>query len=353
MKFLVTGGAGFIGSAMIRYLINNTENSVLNLDKLTYAGNLDSLISISSNNNYKFIQGDISNKKTTTDILSSFQPDIIMNLAAESHVDRSIDSSEDFISTNILGTFNLLNASLDYWNNLKGEKKNTFRYHQISTDEVYGSLGKDGQFTELSPYNPNSPYSASKASADHLVKAWHKTYDLPILLTNCSNNYGPYQFPEKLIPLMIHNAIKKKELPIYGNGKNIRDWIHVDDHVEALYKVILNGEIGNTYNIGGNCEKSNLQVVNLICEYFDKMNPLNVSKLNSYKDLIIFVKDRPGHDMRYSVSNSKITKDLGWSPKIKFTNGLKMTIDWYMDNTKWYKNILDKSYKKRLGLSRK
>ena len=349
MKFLITGGAGFIGSEMIRHLIGFTDHSILNIDKLTYAGNLDSLKSIFKNDRYDFINCDISNKDAISNIFETFEPDVVMNFAAESHVDRSIDNSGIFISTNINGTYNLLETSLSYWLTLKGSKKYNFRFHQISTDEVYGSLGSDGLFKEDSPYKPNSPYSASKASADHLVRAWYKTYSLPILLTNCSNNYGPYQFPEKLIPLIILNAIEKKELPIYGSGENIRDWIFVNDHVKALYEVVRRGKIGETYNIGGNNEKTNLDVVTLICEQLDIIKPLdNVS--SSYKDKIVFVKDRPGHDLRYSIDNTKITTQLGWSPKVNFNDGIKTTIEWYLKNPEWCNNILNNNHIQRQGI---
>ena len=307
MNILVTGGAGFIGSNFINSQINKHSNKILNYDNLTYAANLSNLDDCQNNSLYTFIKGDICDKKKMSECLSNFQPNYIVNFAAESHVDRSIDGPSAFINTNILGTFNLLETTLNYWKNLSNENKNKFRFLHISTDEVYGSLGKTDSFKETTAYNPSSPYSASKASSDHLVKAWNHTYNLPTLITNCSNNYGPYQFPEKLIPLMIINCIKKNKLPIYGNGKNIRDWLHVDDHCSAIYEVLKNGKIGETYNIGGNEEKTNLEIVTNICNILDNKKPLNNS---TYKDLITFVKDRSGHDFRYAIDASKIKNQL-------------------------------------------
>lgn len=346
MKIIITGGAGFIGSALIRYLIKNTKDIILNLDKLTYAANLNSLKEIEKDPRYLFKQVDICDQESVQSIFEEFQPDGVMHLAAESHVDRSIDSSEIFIKTNILGTFTLLECARKYWNQ---SKKETFRFHHISTDEVFGSLGSEGLFTEKTPYAPNSPYSSSKASSDHLVRAWHHTYGLPTLITNCSNNYGPYHFPEKLIPLMILNAIESKELPIYGNGENIRDWLFVEDHAEALNLVFKKGVVGETYNIGGNCEKTNMEVVHTICDVLAALRPLPEGQ--SYKNLITFVQDRPGHDKRYAIDASKIRKELGWYPKETFETGIKKTVQWYLDNESWYKEIQNKQpIQERLGL---
>ena len=349
MRFLITGGAGFIGSAVIRNIISNTDDRVLNLDKLTYAGNLESLIDIKSNSRYEFVHGDICDKPLLDDIFVRFRPNVVMHLAAESHVDRSIDGPSDFIQTNILGTYNMLESSRSYWSS--SDDKNNFVFHHISTDEVYGSLGDSGLFTESSPYDPSSPYSASKASSDHLVRAWNRTYGLPILITNCSNNYGPYQFPEKLIPLTILNALDGKTIPIYGDGKQVRDWLHVNDHAQALYQVVTNGDIGETYNIGGNNEKTNLEVVLKICEILDKLVPERPNNISRYSDLIEFVDDRPGHDQRYAIDASKIEFSLGFSPVETFESGLLDTINWYLDNSDWSLNVLDGSYRReRLGL---
>lgn len=346
MKIIVTGGAGFIGSALVRYLIKQTENHVLNLDKLTYAANLSSLQEVESNPRYAFKQVDICDKEQIRLILEEFQPDAIMHLAAESHVDRSIDSAEEFIKTNIIGTFNLLENATNYW---RKKKKDSFKFHHISTDEVFGSLEKEGLFTEKTPYSPNSPYSASKASSDHLVRAWYHTYGLPTLITNCSNNYGPYHFPEKLIPLMIINAVEGKELPVYGKGENIRDWLYVEDHVRALYTVLTKGRIGETYNIGGNCEKQNLDVVHTICDTLDVLCPR--ADRESYRKQIKFVQDRPGHDLRYAIDASKIKNELGWQPTETFETGIQKTIQWYLDNSNWYKEIQKKNdTSQRLGL---
>jgi dTDP-glucose 4,6-dehydratase len=349
MKILITGGAGFIGSAVIRNIINNTADTVLNLDKLTYAGNLESLSDIEGNSRYEFVQGDICDRTILDEIFSRFKPNVVMHLAAESHVDRSIDGPSDFIQTNIFGTFSILESSRSYWSSL--DDKSDFRFHHISTDEVYGSLGDLGFFTELSSYDPSSPYSASKASSDHLVRAWNRTYGLPVLITNCSNNYGPYQFPEKLIPLAILNALEGKPIPIYGNGQQVRDWLHVNDHAQALYEVVTKGRVGETYNIGGNNEKTNLNVVLKICEILDKLVPERPNNINKYSDLIDFVDDRPGHDQRYAIDASKIQSTLGFSPAETFESGLTDTINWYLNNSGWSLNVLDGSYRReRLGL---
>ncbi len=336
-KFLVTGGAGFIGSAFVRFLINSTKHEVLNLDKLTYAGNLHSLESISSNERYSFVKGDIFDEVLLAQLINDYQPKYIVHLAAESHVDRSIESAKEFINTNIIGTYNLLDVATKYWNELERGEKSSFRFHHISTDEVFGTLGKSGFFTEETPYDPSSPYSSSKAASDHLVRAWNRTYQLPVLLTNCSNNYGPFQFPEKLIPLMILNALQEKSLPVYGSGKNIRDWLYVEDHVDALYKVILNGKVGESYNIGGNNEKTNLEVVHEICSILDRLKPRRSNSL--YRDLVTFVDDRPGHDFRYAIDASKITDELNWIPSETFSSGLEKTIKWYIKNENWLNKL--------------
>ena len=346
MKILVTGGAGFIGSNFILNHINNHE--ILNYDKLTYAGNLDNLIAISNDANYSFIQGDIKDNNKITEILNTFQPEAIINFAAESHVDRSIDTPKFFIETNILGTFELLNSSLKYYQKLDKKIKEKFRFLHISTDEVYGSLDDKGKFKETTAYNPSSPYSASKASSDHLVKSWFYTFGLPVLITNCSNNYGPFQFPEKLIPLMITNCLENKKLPIYGDGQNIRDWIYVDDHCRGIYQVLENGRIGETYNIGGSQEVSNIKIVEKICEIMDKMNPLE--GMDTYKELITFVKDRPGHDFRYAIDSTKVEKELNFYPSENINTGLTKTITWYLDNLEWINNIRSNKYnQERLG----
>ena len=351
MKILITGGAGFIGSALIRYLINHTEHAVINVDKLTYAGNLDSLADIENNSRYHFEQIDICNRDGIDRLLTHYQPDAIMHLAAESHVDRSIDGPAEFIETNIIGTYTLLEAARSYWSSLPTDKKNTFRFHHISTDEVYGDLDRpEDFFTETTAYTPSSPYSASKASSDHLVRAWMRTFGLPVLITNCSNNYGPYHFPEKLIPLMILNALEGKPLPVYGNGQQIRDWLFVEDHARALYLVVTQGVIGETYNIGGHNEMANLEVVNTLCQLLEEMAPNKPSGIQNYTDLITFVKDRPGHDLRYAIDATKIQQELGWIPTESFETGLKKTVHWYLDNQTWCKRVQDGSYQRqRLG----
>jgi dTDP-glucose 4,6-dehydratase len=349
LKLIVTGGAGFIGSALIRYLINNTTTTVLNVDKLTYAGNLDSLASVSDSPRYHFAQVDICDGHALQQVFAEFQPDAVMHLAAESHVDRSIDGPAEFINTNIVGTYRLLETARNYWQSLESEAKKQFRFHQVSTDEVYGSLHQSGFFTESTPYQPNSPYSASKAASDHLVRAWHHTYKLPVVTTNCSNNYGPYQFPEKLIPLMILNALEGKPLPVYGKGENVRDWLYVDDHASALYLVLEHGKLGDTYNIGGHNEKTNLEVVHTLCSLLDELLPSSPHK--PHNQLITFVADRPGHDLRYAIDASKIQQVLGWKPEETFETGLRKTVQWYLENRDWWQRVRDGSYRgERLGL---
>lgn len=350
MRILVTGGAGFIGSAVIRHIIKNTDNHVLNVDKLTYAGNLESLIEVENSPRYSFKQIDICDADAIDGAFNEFQPELIMHLAAESHVDRSIDGPAEFINTNIIGTYTLLEAARTYWQELDDDKKTAFRFHHISTDEVYGDLeGTTDLFTEITPYAPSSPYSASKASSDHLVRAWHRTYGLPIIVTNCSNNYGPYHFPEKLIPLVILNALDGKDLPIYGKGNQIRDWLYVEDHARALYKVVTEGAIGETYNIGGHNEKQNIEVVKTICRILDELKPQ--SNGQPYESLITFVKDRPGHDLRYAIDATKIKKDLGWTPEETFDSGIRKTVKWYLKNLEWCRHVQDGSYQReRLGV---
>ncbi|MEC4727729.1 dTDP-glucose 4,6-dehydratase [Shewanella sp. D64] len=348
MKILITGGAGFIGSAVIRHIIKNTQDSVINVDKLTYAGNLESLVSIEQNDRYDFEKVDICDQVELSRVFKQYQPDAVMHLAAESHVDRSIDGPAEFIETNIVGTYTLLEAARHYWNQLDETHKSTFRFHHISTDEVYGDLeGPDDLFTEVTSYAPSSPYSASKASSDHLVRAWLRTYGLPVIVTNCSNNYGPYHFPEKLIPLVILNALEGKSLPIYGRGDQIRDWLYVKDHARALYKVVTEGKIGETYNIGGHNEKQNIEVVETLCNILNELVP----KKADYKELITFVADRPGHDIRYAIDASKIERELGWTPLETFETGLRKTVEWYLGNSDWCKRVQDGSYQReRLGV---
>ncbi|MCD6250968.1 MAG: dTDP-glucose 4,6-dehydratase [Psychrobacter sp.] len=349
MKVLITGGAGFIGSAVIRHIINSTDNEVLNIDKLTYAGNLESLKDIDQSPRYEFQQIDICNKVALEKAFDSYQPNLVMHLAAESHVDRSIDGPAEFINTNIVGTYTLLEVARAYWQKLDDVEKSEFRFHHISTDEVYGDLeGTTDLFTETTPYAPSSPYSASKASSDHLVRAWHRTYGFPILVTNCSNNYGPYHFPEKLIPLVILNALDGKALPIYGKGDQIRDWLYVEDHARALYKVVTEGEVGETYNIGGHNEKQNIEVVKAICQILDELKPQ--SNGQPYETLITFVKDRPGHDLRYAIDASKIASELNWTPTETFDSGIRKTVEWYLNNMEWCSRVQDGSYQReRLG----
>jgi dTDP-glucose 4,6-dehydratase len=349
-RIFVTGGAGFIGSALIRYLINQTDSLVMNFDKLTYAGNLESLKSVEHNEQYLFVQGDICDRVKVSQELDKFQPDCIMHLAAESHVDRSIDGPGEFIQTNIVGTYTLLEAARSYYAGLKDKQKSTFRFHHISTDEVYGDLGDTGLFTEETPYDPSSPYSASKAASDHLVRAWHRTYQLPVVLTNCSNNYGSYHFPEKLIPLIILNALDGKPLPIYGNGNQVRDWLYVDDHARALYKVLSEGKLGETYNIGGFNEKKNIEVVNTICNYLNELIADKPAGLTDFNELITYVKDRPGHDVRYAIDANKINSELNWKPEETFDSGIRKTVDWYLANLDWCRHVQDGSYQReRLG----
>ncbi|WP_125717054.1 dTDP-glucose 4,6-dehydratase [Pseudoalteromonas rubra] len=356
MKILVTGGAGFIGSAVIRHIIANTKDEVLNVDKLTYAGNLESLVEVESDPRYQFAQVDICDRGQIEQLFSSFKPDVVMHLAAESHVDRSITGPSEFIQTNIVGTYNLLEVSREYWLALDKAKQQSFKFHHISTDEVFGDLPHPDDveedkvlplFTETTAYAPSSPYSASKASSDHLVKAWHKTYGLPVIITNCSNNYGPYHFPEKLIPLVILNALDGKPLPVYGKGDQIRDWLFVEDHAKALYKVVTQGRIGETYNIGGHNEKRNIEVVSAICKILDELKP----KQNKYSEQITFVADRPGHDRRYAIDSSKMQRELNWVPEESFESGLRKTVQWYLDNTQWCLNVQSGNYQReRLGV---
>ena len=354
MKLLITGGAGFVGSAVIRHVIHNTSHSVVNIDKLTYAGNLDSLVSIESDLRYVFEQVDICNSYEIKRIFNKYQPDIIIHLAAESHVDRSIDGPDEFIQTNIVGTYVLLEEARSYWLNLDDNKKKIFRFHHVSTDEVYGDLkGTDDLFTEKTPYAPSSPYSASKASANHLVNAWQRTFKLPTLITNCSNNYGSYQFPEKLIPLTIFNALDGKKLPIYGDGKQIRDWLYVDDHAKALLHVALNGNIGETYNIGGHNEMQNIDVVKTICSILDELVPSKIHGITKYEQLITYVTDRAGHDIRYAIDASKIANELNWKPDETFATGINKTVTWYLNNQIWCESVKGESFHgKRLGITK-
>jgi dTDP-glucose 4,6-dehydratase len=352
MNIIVTGGAGFIGSAVIRHILQYSDDNILNIDKLTYAGNLASLGAFQENERYQFQHIDICNKEAITTAVLEFKPDAIMHLAAESHVDRSIDGPADFIQTNIIGTYNLLEASKEYWLTLPDNVKSDFRFHHVSTDEVYGDLeGPNDLFTEQTSYQPSSPYSASKASSDHLVRTWQRTYGLPTVITNCSNNYGPFHFPEKLIPLVIINALHGKPLPIYGAGQQIRDWLYVEDHAAALVRVIKHAQVGQTYNIGGHNEKTNLEVVESICDILNKVISEKPAGISDFKSLITFVEDRPGHDLRYAIDASKVKHDLNWTPKETFATGLKKTVDWYLQNEDWWQAILDGSYQtQRLGL---
>ncbi|BEM60851.1 dTDP-glucose 4,6-dehydratase [Serratia marcescens] len=354
MKIIVTGGAGFIGSAVARHIINDTADHILVLDSLTYAGNLESLAPIADSDRYSFEQVDICDRQALDRVFAAFQPDAVMHLAAESHVDRSIDGPAAFIETNIVGTYTLLEAARQYWHALDAERKQAFRFHHISTDEVYGDLhGTDDLFTETTPYAPSSPYSASKAASDHLVRAWLRTYGLPTVVTNCSNNYGPYHFPEKLIPLTILNALEGKPLPVYGNGAQVRDWLYVEDHARALYKVVTEGAVGETYNIGGHNERKNIEVVQTICALLDELVPNKPGDIAHYADLITFVTDRPGHDMRYAIDAAKIDVELGWKPQETFESGIRKTVEWYLANETWWRRVKDGSYAgERLGLTR-
>ncbi|MBN6716040.1 dTDP-glucose 4,6-dehydratase [Pseudomonas capsici] len=353
MRILVTGGAGFIGSALIRHLIQNTEHEVLNFDKLTYAGNLESLSCIATDTRYEFVQADICDQARVRAVLERFEPHAIMHLAAESHVDRSIDGPGDFIQTNIVGTYSLLEAARGYWLTLPEAERRVFRFHHISTDEVYGDLhGVDDLFTETTPYAPSSPYSASKAASDHLVRAWHRTYGLPVIVTNCSNNYGPFHFPEKLIPLMILNALAGKPLPVYGDGQQVRDWLYVEDHARALLKVVTEGLVGETYNIGGHNEQKNIDVVRGICALLEELAPTRPAGVEHFSDLITYVVDRPGHDQRYAIDAGKIEHELGWTPVETFDSGLRKTVKWYLDNLDWCRRVQDGSYQgERLGFT--
>lgn len=347
-RFLVTGGAGFIGSAVARYLIAATEHDVLVVDKLTYAGNFKSLAPVQANPRFKFVRADIADAAKMREVAATFSPDVIMHLAAESHVDRSIDGPSAFIETNVVGTFVLLQEALRYWRELPSSKAERFRFHHISTDEVFGSLGPDGYFAEDTPYRPNSPYSASKAASDHLVRAWHHTYGLPVVVSNCSNNYGPYHFPEKLIPLIILNALEGKPLPVYGKGENVRDWLYVEDHARALLRIAESGITGESYNVGGDCEKSNISVVRQICALVDEFVP---DPKGSRERLITFVRDRPGHDLRYAMAAGKIRRELGWEPLETFDTGLRKTVAWFLANRNWWEPIRAKVYSgERLGV---
>ena len=349
--YFVTGGCGFIGANFIQYLLKKTKpKSVINLDKLTYAGNQKNLAVFAQDHRYIFVHGDICDAELVSRLFTEYQPNYIINFAAESHVDRSIDGPAEFIQTNIVGTSVLLQESLKYYSTLKGKESERFRFHHVSTDEVFGSLSESGFFTEETPYDPSSPYSASKASSDHLVRAWYRTFDLPVLISNCSNNYGPYQFPEKLIPLMILNCLEEKPLPVYGTGENIRDWLYVEDHCDAIYTILQKGTIGETYNVGGNNEIKNIQIVEVICDVLNDIHPAGSGK--SYHELITFVKDRPGHDFRYAIDASKLKKEIGWEPKESFNTGIQKTIEWYLKNEEWWKTIQEKTYKQeRLGIS--
>ncbi len=344
---LLTGGAGFIGSALVRYLINDTDNIVVNVDKLTYAGSLHSLGGADASERHHFHREDIVDSSAMRSLVTQYQPDYIMHLAAESHVDRSIDGPGEFIQTNIVGTYNLLQVALEYYQELDGAKRDAFKFHHISTDEVYGSLGETGLFTEKTRYKPNSPYSASKASSDHLVRAWNKTYDLPVVISNCSNNYGPFQFPEKLVPLIIQKAIAGEPLPIYGKGDNIRDWLFVDDHVKALWKIVTEGDSGEVYNVGGHNEKTNIDVVTTMCSILDEIRPRDDGK--NYADQITYVADRPGHDRRYAIDAAKIERELAWIPEETFETGIRKTVEWYLENTEWITKVSGDYSGGRLG----
>ncbi|NCO50540.1 MAG: dTDP-glucose 4,6-dehydratase [Deltaproteobacteria bacterium] len=352
MKILVTGGAGFIGSAVIRHIIGSTTAAVVNVDKLTYAGNLDSLIEVAASERYAFEQVDICLRPELERVFAQHQPDAVMHLAAESHVDRSIDGPGEFIQTNIVGTYQLLEATRSYWSTLSPGRQASFRFHHISTDEVYGDLdGPQDLFTEETPYAPSSPYSASKAASDHLVRAWRRTYGLPTLVTNCSNNYGPYHFPEKLIPLMILNALEGKPLPVYGQGNQVRDWLYVEDHARALYQVVTQGTPGETYNIGGHNEMQNIEVVRTICALLEELAPEKPAGLAKYADLITYVTDRPGHDLRYAIDAGKIKRELGWAPAETFASGIRKTVIWYLEHQDWCRRVQDGSYQRqRLGI---
>ncbi|MBD1227482.1 dTDP-glucose 4,6-dehydratase [Xenorhabdus griffiniae] len=354
-RILITGGAGFIGSAVVRHIINQTEDSVVVVDSLTYAGNLESLAPVANHPRYAFEQVDIRQRDALDRVFQQYQPDAVMHLAAESHVDRSIDGPAAFIETNIIGTYTLLEAARAFWQQLDQEKQTQFRFHHISTDEVYGDLhGEDGFFTEITPYAPSSPYSASKASSDHLVRAWRRTYGLPTVITNCSNNYGPYHFPEKLIPLVILNGLAGKPLPVYGKGEQIRDWLYVEDHARALHLVVTKAEPGKTYNIGGHNERRNIEVVETICELLEELRPEKPAGVEYYRDLITHVTDRPGHDMRYAIDAAKIERELGWTPEETFESGIRKTVQWYLENENWWKRVQDGSYTgERLGLGNK
>lgn len=351
MRILVTGGAGFIGSALVRHLIDHTDHEVLNLDKLTYAGNLQSLLRVAGNSRYEFVQADIADQAGVSAVLARFQPDAIMHLAAESHVDRSIDGPADFIQTNIVGTYSLLEATRGYWSTLNEPARGAFRFHHVSTDEVFGDLQDTGDlFNENSSYAPSSPYSASKAAADHLVRAWHRTYGLPTVISNCSNNYGPYHFPEKLIPLTILNALAGKPLAVYGNGQQVRDWLYVEDHVRALLQVVTMGEVGQTYTVGGHNEQRNIDVVHALCTLLEELAPDHPAGVTRYADLITHVRDRPGHDLRYAIDAGRIERDLGWMPQETFASGLRKTVQWYLANLEWCRQVQDGSYRgQRLG----
>lgn len=350
MRILVTGGAGFIGSALVRRLIEHTDHEVLVFDKLTYAGLLSSLAPAAESYRYSFVRADICDAEAVARALQSFQPDVVAHLAAESHVDRSIDGPGEFVQTNLVGTFVMLDQTLDYWRTLPENRKAAFRFHHISTDEVFGSLGEDGFFTETTPYDPRSPYSASKAGSDHLVRAWGHTYGLPVLVTNCSNNYGPYHFPEKLIPLIIIRALNDEPLPVYGDGSNVRDWLFVDDHARALQAVFEKGRPGQTYNVGGNAERKNIEVVTTICNILDKLRPRGDGQ--RYANQITYVADRPGHDQRYAIDASKIDEDLDWTPSVSFEEGIARTVHWYLENQAWWQDILDARYAtQRLGVA--